>query len=108
MVSQSGSEALAQGALQFFIGGGSVLGLGFGGWIQERWGPVAMYRGSAVVVIIGVTVLGSSLKIRERIRRGMLASRIRHYVIPQEDWDNVTHNQISSLSSVEMVDQMVD
>mmetsp|Transcript_26796 Transcript_26796/g.63900 ORF Transcript_26796/g.63900 Transcript_26796/m.63900 type:complete len:432 (+) Transcript_26796:463-1758(+) len=106
MVSQSGSEALAQGALQFFSGGGSVLGVGFGGWMQEKWGPVTMYRGSALVVIIGATILGSTLNIRTRMGRGVSAIWIRHHAIPQEDQDDETYRDTSSLSDVEMVDQM--
>lgn len=48
-----GKEATGQGFLQFFAGVGSVLGLVFGGYAEDSYGPRVMYRMSALVVSIG-------------------------------------------------------
>jgi MFS family permease len=55
--SAPGSEAAAQGILQFVKGAGSVLGLALGGLATDTVGPRAMYRASAGIVALGSTVL---------------------------------------------------
>ncbi|OEU11553.1 hypothetical protein FRACYDRAFT_245609 [Fragilariopsis cylindrus CCMP1102] len=52
-----GKEATGQGFLQLFTGIGSVLGLVFGGYLESTLGPRIMYRISALVVLIGCTIL---------------------------------------------------
>jgi hypothetical protein len=105
IVAQPGKEALAQGALQFFIGGGSMLGVGLGGWIQDRWGPVVMYRVSALVVVGGTSIFALTIWIiRAGVGRNIWAFRGRHHVIPQED---VIESRDHSGSDVEMIDQIV-
>lgn len=49
----NGYEASGQALLSSFIGIGSVLGLFFGGWLEDTLGPRIMYRLSALVVFAG-------------------------------------------------------
>ncbi len=51
-----GHSASGQSALQILVGTGSVLGLLFGGFVQEELGPRVMYRISGVVVAIGCSL----------------------------------------------------
>jgi len=52
-IGNDGMEATGQGFLQLFVGLGSVLGLVFGGYAEDSYGPRVMYRMSALVVSIG-------------------------------------------------------
>ena len=56
-----GYEATGQGLLYFIRGAGSVLGLFFGGWLEEILGPRIMYRISATVVACGSVVFWMAL-----------------------------------------------
>ena len=56
-----GYEASGQGFVYTMRGIGAVLGLYFGGWAQDKFGPRAMFRASAGVVLIGATVFAASV-----------------------------------------------
>lgn len=52
-----GSEATGQGVLNAMRGLGSVLGLSFAGWTEERFGPRSMYRGLALINLFAIVAL---------------------------------------------------
>jgi hypothetical protein len=54
-----GAEASGQGIVNFFRGSGSVLGLWFGGMLQDQFGPRIMYRVLAVGVTIGMSMFAT-------------------------------------------------
>lgn len=56
-VCPKGSEATGQGVLNALRGLGSVLGLTFAGWAEERFGPRSMYRGLAVINFFAIVAL---------------------------------------------------
>lgn len=95
LISEPGKEALGQGVLQFFIGGGSVIGLGVGGWLQEQYGPRVMYRVSALVVLLGAIVLGVTVL----GKKGGSVFEARHHTLPQEE-DVVSDMENSNVEMV--------
>jgi MFS family permease len=84
--SNDGTEATGQGFLQFFVGVGSVLGLEFGGFLQDTLGPRTMYRISALVVMMGCTIF---VAVAIPLRKRLWLAVARHQAIPQtEDIDD--------------------
>jgi len=76
-----GFEATGQGFLQFFLGIGSVLGLQFGGILEDRLGPRSMYRVSAIVVAMGCAVFVATLVLTGR--RPPRQRTAGHQAVPQ-------------------------
>ncbi|KAG7357046.1 major facilitator superfamily MFS_1 protein [Nitzschia inconspicua] len=84
LIPEPGMEASSQGFLQFFVGAGSAVGLLFGGFLEETYGPKQMYRVSSIVVLMGsLMFLGPAFQ----NRRSTLEqdNRVGHHVVPQDD-----------------------
>jgi Na+/melibiose symporter-like transporter len=92
LIDEPGLEASGQGFLQFFVGGGSALGLAYGGWMEDTHGPHLMYRISAAVVLIGNSIFVGQLFLRSRchdLQFNTWKNRTHHHAIEQEETDNV-------------------
>jgi Na+/melibiose symporter-like transporter len=87
LIHEQGLEASSQGFLQFFVRTGSAVGLLFGGFMEQHYGPKEMYRVSSVVVFVGsLTFVGCIIQKHTATYQQM--NRIRHHVLPQDDQDN--------------------
>jgi Na+/melibiose symporter-like transporter len=87
LIHDRGMEASSQGFLQFFVGTGSAVGLWFGGFMEEHYGPKQMYRISSLVVLVGsLTFVGPM--IQQQISKREHLDRIRHHALPQDEQDN--------------------
>ena len=76
-----GKEATGQGFLQFFIGIGSVIGLVFGGYAEDSYGPRIMYRISALFVSIGCMLFVAGITGATTLP----TRQIRHQAIPKTE-----------------------
>jgi Na+/melibiose symporter-like transporter len=79
-----GYEASGQGLLQLFTGIGSVIGLLWGGWVEEELGPRAMYRVAAFVVLVGNSGFAIAL-----LRRHGSSTSNRHILLSSQEEDLV-------------------
>ncbi|KAL3906499.1 MAG: hypothetical protein SGILL_009247, partial [Bacillariaceae sp.] len=84
LIPEPGMEASGQGLLQFFVGGGSAIGLLLGGFLEEQYGPKEMYRVSSAIVLIGSLIFAGPLLNNNRRKQGW-KEEIRHQPIPQDD-----------------------
>jgi MFS family permease len=57
-----GYDATGQGFIYMFRGGGAIVGLLLGGWVQDTWGARWLYRMAAVVVTMGCGALAHALR----------------------------------------------
>jgi Na+/melibiose symporter-like transporter len=87
LINEHGMEASSQGFLQFFVRAGSAVGLLFGGFVEENYGPKEMYRVSSLVVLFGSLTFAGHM-IRQRFATPDQVNRIRHHALPQEEQDN--------------------
>jgi Na+/melibiose symporter-like transporter len=85
LIPDPGMEASGQGFLQFFVGGGSAVGLLLGGFLEETLGPKEMYRVSSVIVFFGSLVFAVPLIFHRN--KGGWDKRIKHHAVPQDDSD---------------------
>ena len=63
-----GHESSAQGFVSLLLGLGTVVGLVGGGYIEDRYGPVRLYRAYAGIVALGLCVLSVTLGLDPRRR----------------------------------------
>lgn len=68
----AGHEAAGQGLIYLIKESGSVLGVFVGGWADAEFGPLTMFRASALVVFVGSAILATDIAIR-RIRASSLS-----------------------------------
>lgn len=100
-------EATGQGLIYLFKDGGSVLGVGLGGWIDEYLGSQRMFQMSALIVLGGALILTTERDLIAWIARTMRSSSEEdndkvslcrvHAEESNEDEDSATYP--SSLSS---------
>jgi Na+/melibiose symporter-like transporter len=94
LIPEPGMEASSQGFLQFFVGAGSAVGLLFGGFMEENFGPKTMYRVSSLVVLIGSLIFVGPM-IQNQSTNKEQSERIRHHALPQEEDYGVVEMTIS-------------
>ena len=86
LIPERGMEASGQGFLQFFVGGGSAVGLLLGGFLEEQYGPKEMYRISSIIVLTGSLIFTGPLVIN-RMRKERWDQEMHHQPIPQDEGD---------------------
>jgi MFS family permease len=90
-----GAEATGQGLIYMFRGGGAILGLWIGGWVQGTLGARVLYRAAAVVVASGCGALWIAYRmLRENEERNEVVKQCDPTECDDEDEFELTATSI--------------
>lgn len=61
-ITPDGYEATVQGIISMLTSFGSVIGVSLGGWIEDEYSDISLYRSYAVIVFVGLLFYNLSIK----------------------------------------------